>query len=531
MINVSTNWAADISAPARKVSGKVLHYRASSLKNEFLPTDKLVSIKIEKTPTNGMFFGYTICQKATIVLLDTANNISIEKGDKLEVYLGTENELVKNPIFYVEEPVRDEVKKQITITAYDLLFKASDILQKELVITFPITLKGYADVVAAKLGTEVVWVEGETAFTNVSYTAEQQPNFGGAETLREILTAIAGASGSICYVNADNKICFKQLINEPKATINKDLYFELTLGKPITLSQITHATELGDNITAGNAGGYNQIIRNNPFLENREDITDILLQLLNVVNGTTIYHYSIKWRANPAIEIGDCLNIDEKNIYYLGETINYIGGMSAKSEWKDAEQETVEGNPATLGEALNKTFAKVDKINNKIELVAGNVSDNTTAISNLQIDAGNIKASVSTVQNNLDKAVEDMGGDIDEISKKVELAMTDEDVQIKIEQVISEGGVKKVETTTGYKFDETGLTVSKTGSEMTTTITEDGMTVYRDNTEVLIADNEGVWAEDLHATTYLIIGENSRFEDYDIDGERRTACFWIGGIN
>ena len=60
---------------------------------------------------------------------------------------------------------------------------------------------------------------------------------------------------------------------------------------------------------------------------------------------------------------------------------------------------------------------------------------------------------------------------------------------------------------------------------MTTQITEDGMTVFRDNTAILIANNVGVDAVNLHATTYLIIGNNSRFEDY---GENRTGCFWIG---
>ena len=51
------------------------------------------------------------------------------------------------------------------------------------------------------------------------------------------------------------------------------------------------------------------------------------------------------------------------------------------------------------------------------------------------------------------------------------------------------------------------------------------MTVYKGGEEVLVADNEGVKAEDLHATTYLIVGRNSRFEDLGYD---RTACFWIG---
>ena len=46
------------------------------------------------------------------------------------------------------------------------------------------------------------------------------------------------------------------------------------------------------------------------------------------------------------------------------------------------------------------------------------------------------------------------------------------------------------------------------------------------NEKVLNANNQGVDAKNLHATTYLIVGKNSRFEDY---GNSRTGCFWIGG--
>ena len=63
---------------------------------------------------------------------------------------------------------------------------------------------------------------------------------------------------------------------------------------------------------------------------------------------------------------------------------------------------------------------------------------------------------------------------------------------------------------------------------MSTQITDDGMKVFRSNTAVLTANNVGVDAVNLHATTYLIIGNNSRFEDWEKDGQARTACFWIG---
>ena len=81
-------------------------------------------------------------------------------------------------------------------------------------------------------------------------------------------------------------------------------------------------------------------------------------------------------------------------------------------------------------------------------------------------------------------------------------------------------------TKTGFTFDEAGLTVEKSGSEMKTQITENGMVVSQNGQDVLTANNQGVDARNLHATTYLLVGANSRFEDY---GGGRTGCFWIGG--
>ena len=93
-------------------------------------------------------------------------------------------------------------------------------------------------------------------------------------------------------------------------------------------------------------------------------------------------------------------------------------------------------------------------------------------------------------------------------------------------QSVKNDGVSKVSTATGYPFDETGMTVEKNGWEVKTQITEDGMRVYKNENAVLTANSEGVDAVDLHASTYLIVGGRSRFENYGAD---RTGCFWIGG--
>ena len=102
--------------------------------------------------------------------------------------------------------------------------------------------------------------------------------------------------------------------------------------------------------------------------------------------------------------------------------------------------------------------------------------------------------------------------------------MTSDDVQLAISTEL-EKGVDKVTTSTGFTFNDEGLTISKSDSEMSTNIDEDGMSIFKGSQEVLTANNAGVDAQNLHATTYLIIGTNSRFEDY---GSDRTGCFWIG---
>ena len=60
------------------------------------------------------------------------------------------------------------------------------------------------------------------------------------------------------------------------------------------------------------------------------------------------------------------------------------------------------------------------------------------------------------------------------------------------------------------------------------TIKINTMKIYKNNEVMLTANNQGVDAKNLHATTYLIIGGNSRMEDFIENGSKRTAIFWIG---
>lgn len=180
--------------------------------------------------------------------------------------------------------------------------------------------------------------------------------------------------------------------------------------------------------------------------------------------------------------------------------------------------------------------------NKNIEDEINSIQDNQkiiiSDISELKVSKESITASVSEItenQNSLSGNIAEIRDNIaaqnkvnsdqfDSLTKKVESSMTADQVQLAISTEIAKG-IDKVTTSTGFTFNEAGLTISKTDSEISTNIDEDGMSIMKGSEEVLTADNTGVQARNLHANTYLIIGTNSRFEDY---GSDRTGCFWIG---
>ena len=132
---------------------------------------------------------------------------------------------------------------------------------------------------------------------------------------------------------------------------------------------------------------------------------------------------------------------------------------------------------------------------------------------------------VKDAQEDAQNALEGLDQSVQEISSRVDLALTSDQVEIAIEKKLAQG-VDTVTTKTGFTLDDVGLTVSKTGSEMTTQVTEDGMTISRSGTQVLVVDNQGVEAYNLHAKTFLILAGKARLEPYGAD---RMGCFWIGG--
>lgn len=521
-----------ISSPVRKIGARVELYNGSTLLQIFQYTDALKSFNIERVG-EGKFFGFGICHRLNVKLIDKDRQINITTANTIEIEFGVECDFMyPYPLFYVSEVHRDENTNELSITAYDALYAAAAHTVSELELANSYSILEFTVACATFLGLPLRLVNVNDNSFDTIYG--EGANFDGTETIREALDAIAEATQTIYYINNEWALTFKRLDIDGAAVlpITKDCYISLSSKTNRRLTTITHATELGDNVSASTTeSGSTQYVRDNPFWDLRDDIGTLVDNALAAIGGLTINQFECEWRGNFAAEIGDKIELTTKDnqsviSYLLNDTISYDGFLSEKTEWKyeDNEEETAD-NPSTLGEALKQTYARVDKANKQIDLVASETAANTESISALQINTESISASVQKVETALGETVEGINDSISTLTQKVEATMSAEDVNIAIKSELA-NGVDKVVTETGFKFDAEGLTVSKTGSEMTTTITEDGMKVYRDKTAVLTANNNGVDAVNLHATTYLIVGNNSRFEDF---GSNRTGCFWIGG--
>jgi len=536
MLTILDSFKTAITASKRSIKAKAELYNGSALAATYTQDDFIKSIDIERVGEDSKFFGFGVSHKMNIKLIDVNREKDISTSHSFIPMIGLETSdgvlYSYFPQMYVSEVNRDENTNELSITAYDILNNFKSYTVSMLDLTAPYTVADFITACGAFLGVPVAFSNTIDTFS-LSYV--DGANFEGTETIYEALTAAAEVTQTIFYINANNELVFKRLDTTGNAVLNisKNDYITLTSGDNRRLQTIASVTELGDNVSVSTTQiGTTQYIRNNPFIELREDIADVLNAAITAVGNMSINQFDCNWRGNTALEVGDKIALVTKDnqtvtAYLLNDSLSYNGALAQKTKWHYTESEDTPSNPVTLGETLKQTYAKVDKANKTIEMVASEASANSEAISVLQMSTDSINASVQKIESNTSNALESINEEIATLTNKVELAMTAEAVTLAIKSEL-ENGVNKVETSTGFTFNDEGLTVSKSGTEMATQITENGMTIKKDNEEMLVANNQGVTAYDLHAKTYLIIGESSRFEDYDKDGETRTGCFWLG---
>lgn len=535
-----------LKAPVRQLFSMVELIDNSTVEDTFYFDTNLISWSVERVGEDTKFFGYGICQKCNVKVLDPEAQLDIRTDHYLNIVPGVVvatdewgNEVEYEdcfPWFKVSEVHRDKTTNELSITGYDLLDQTTKLPIPEDIVMSGTSVDTILDPACAALREHsMIEISYDCPFSDWDWMLENGGNYEGTEKLRDALDDLAEVLNCIYYLDAGNSLRFVRLSNNAETHyIDKSLYFDFTAGTNRRLSKLCRATELGNNVDVDTGvSGTTQYIRDNGFLELDENIAEVLQEMINTVGGLTIGQFELTWRGNFLYKIGDRIEMEGRNSenicsFILNDTIEYDGSLTQKTQWHYTASETEDAsNPSTVGEMLKQTYARVDKVNKEISLVVSDKDAMKETVTQIQLDTDAITSSVQRIETNMNNSLESIEGELETIRNKVETTLSAEDIQIKIEEEISNmEGTESVTTTTGFTFNDEGLTISKSDSEMSTIVTEDGMIVYKNGQEVLKANNQGVDAANLHATTYLIIGLNSRFEDYD--NNTRTGCFWIG---
>lgn len=410
MKNASAAFMSAMASPSRMIRGKVVVVDGG-LTSEYGYANKLQSIEQEVSAVKGKMFGAVVSYKSTIKLIDVKNVVQINVGAKASPQIGISGELLPMTPVYISSNTFDEVKGIRTLIGEDAIgftdkYIWNDI-KGDLGATF--TIQDVFAAIASKIGTEFM-ITGELPNINAVYT-KATFNVNGDETLRQILTAAAEATGAMVFINGNGKMEIKMLSNTIALAIDKNTQFNLSTEPSSSLSGIISINELNDMISVGNNSSYVSVISVNPFIDPTDDSSQGKLQNLFVkCQGNTFYPYKLKWRGNPALEIGDKIRLTLRDgstidTWYLGEKVKYTGGMSAESSWEADESEKPEVGSQTISDTTRRTMAKVDKANQKITLLTEASGEQGQKISQLEVSLDGIRTEVSEVSSTANGAM------------------------------------------------------------------------------------------------------------------------------
>ena len=372
---------------------------------EILRKEQIYNWKIERNAEDSKFFGTGVCQKMTLETIMTDFGSQVRTINPVS---GVSGFTFSTPLFYITEVIQDEVANKITYTAYDGLYFATLHKIKEANLPSTYTIKELAEKAVALIP-ELSGVD--TSSLNLPFTSA---NLSGEETCREIFDDIAEATQTNYYVNSENILCFKRMNTIVSVNVPKTAYFEATTGAVYVLKTIMSVTELGDNASATATGSpdvsgieVTQYVRENCFYTQLKDtqLKNALQYAINNVGNSYLYEYSIKWRGITATEPFDIISFANKDGLYVetvlfNDTISYNGGLIEQSSWSYKAQDETEESSG-IGERINNTFARVNKVDNTVKIHAG-------LINNLQEEYAELNVTVDGINTKVQKNTGDI---------------------------------------------------------------------------------------------------------------------------
>lgn len=258
-------------------------------------------------------------------------------------------------------------------------------------------------------------------------------------------------------------------------------------------------------------GIHQLVINDNPFVYTQQLREEYISELFERIKGFGYVAFESGFEGVPYYELGDLIKIEDKKSIILRYNLQSPKGLESTFSAPSIIDSVVEytQTPDPLNQKLRLTELRVDKAEGEILATTKKLQEvDTTIDANYQKiinKFGNYTPTSQTVQ----------------LEKSVTQLQTDTYTKTEINTKLIDGSVTKVRTTSGT-FDEDGMHYEKTGAPTKTTINEAGVSVDSSSSgeELLFAGYDKdinqtiVRTENLTVRRYLVIGKNTRIEDY-----------------
>ena len=274
----------------------------------------------------------------------------------------------------------------------------------------------------------------------------------------------------------------------------------------------------------------------NLFIAQQEEIDNIY----NAIVGFKVHNISCENRGDITLDAWDMIKYvtDDGEYYTLNENeLTYNGVCMSKVKTNipaGKKNETTN----IINASTDAAIKRVQTIVNEVEGSMTTLTEKTTVLETKTSE------NETNINNNYQNIINQLGdyakeSELISIKESVETIQKESSLAIEIAKQVQTDGVTRLDTKTGYTFDEDGLTIEKTNAKTKTTLNEVGLDVkdatgasdesllfagYDETTGETIVKSKNMTVE-----KYLVIGQYSRMEDFVKDGVKATGVFWIGG--
>lgn len=211
---------------------------------------------------------------------------------------------------------------------------------------------------------------------------------------RTYLSYIAEQAGGRAVIGRDGKLYIKT-IGESSVTLPLKLFKTFKWGEKFKITRVRYDDGIQLFEKGDTTGNTVYISQDNMYIVDQDQINNIY----NALKGLEFYSFKGESIIDPALDTGDIVVIDGKNVIYQGSmqfSGRWIANIESKIQCK-AKEETTTRTPSQR--TINRRVeSNINQIDGKITQLTEETTENTQKLTKVEQDVNGITSKVSSVE-------------------------------------------------------------------------------------------------------------------------------------